>query len=156
MAYQGDRVKKEKEALDLIIKMRKGAKGDGNNSGELIFFVVIPVVMAVICFQYKPILEFAAKNEALSAAIRAVYPGWKSAEQAVGPGTEAAVDGTQPGAQQAVPSDGQPGGEPAGQSGESGQVLAPGPGESPAAQDGGQNSAGAEPAPAGRRGDLLR
>ena len=93
MGYQGDRVKKEKEALDLIIKMKK--KDEGSHSGELLFFVVIPLLMAVIVIQFKPILEFARNSKEISAAVKMVYPEWKSAEDLAPPPIP--LPGEQPG-----------------------------------------------------------
>lgn len=84
MPYTGDHIQKEKEALDLMIKMRKGARGE-SRSGEMLIFVLIPVVFAVGIMKFKDIKDYAAHNHQLSQLIRMAYPAWEEAPAAPAP-----------------------------------------------------------------------
>jgi hypothetical protein len=77
--YEGDRFKKEKEALNLIIKMKKGEKT--SHTGEIVFFVILPVVLALGIMRYKDIREFASHSKPISAVIKVFYPAWQEAPE---------------------------------------------------------------------------
>ncbi len=139
MPYTGDHIKKEKEALDLMIKMRKGAQ-DGNRQGGLVFFVVLPLLLAVGLLKSKEIKDWAAHNHQVSQLIRLAYPDWQEATPVALP---AQFDATQRPEQSNV--------DASGQTGSNGQVAPAAtsvPGDTapaPAGADGGQPVA---PAPA--------
>ncbi|HEY9870443.1 MAG TPA: hypothetical protein V6D08_14860 [Candidatus Obscuribacterales bacterium] len=101
--YEGDRFKKEKEALNLIIKMKKGEKT--SHTGEIVFFVILPVVLALCIMRYRDIQDFARGSKPISAVIKVFYPAWQEApEPAPLPGASAERDAGQEGAPPATES----------------------------------------------------
>src|SRR5271163_1226316 len=78
--YYGDHIKKEREALNLIIRMKRA--NQRSHTGELIFFIVVPVAMAFAVMHFQDILLFCYKTQWASAAIKVVYPAWKWAGDA--------------------------------------------------------------------------
>lgn len=105
----GDHIKKEREALNLIIRMKR--KKTDSNVIELILFVGLPLIMLVAVVKYKEIIEFCFYNQQAAAIIKTFYPQWKSAqdsgkgaapaeglpaEQAPAEGEQPAVSGARP------------------------------------------------------------
>lgn len=91
--YEGDRFRKEKEALNLIIKMKKGEKT--SHAGEIVFFVILPVVLALCIMRYRDIRDFASHSQPISAVIKVFCPSWQEAPE---PGAPAEPDAGQQGA----------------------------------------------------------
>src|SRR4030095_295671 len=77
--YEADRHKKERDALNLIIAMKK-QKQTTSSGWQVIFFVVMPLVLALVIMRSREILVFAQQNKQVSAVIKIFYPGWKSAD----------------------------------------------------------------------------
>jgi len=77
--YEADRHKKEKDALKLIIGMKKQQE-TSSSSGQIIFFVVMPLILALVIMRFREIQVFAQQNKQVSAVIKIFYPAWKSAD----------------------------------------------------------------------------
>src|SRR5271163_3233739 len=65
--YYGDHIKKEREALNLIIRMKRA--NQRSHTGELIFFIVVPVAMAFAVMHFQDILLFCYKTQWASPAM---------------------------------------------------------------------------------------
>src|SRR5262249_15193873 len=77
--YEADRHKKEKDALKLIIGMKKQQE-TSSSSGQIIFFVVMPLILALVIMRFREIQVFAQQNKQVSAVIKMFYPAWKRAD----------------------------------------------------------------------------
>jgi hypothetical protein len=85
MPNTGDYIKKERDALDLIIKMRKSNEQKSAGTAEIIVFIVIPIVLALGVMRFREIKDFAAHNKQVSAVIKMVYPQWDEAKDLPAP-----------------------------------------------------------------------
>ena len=88
--YEADRHRKEKEALNLIIGMKK-EKNSASSGGQIIFFVVMPLILALVIMRFREIQVFAQQNKQVSAVIKMFYPAWKSADDFPPPDMSPAV-----------------------------------------------------------------
>jgi hypothetical protein len=98
MPNTGDYIRKEREGVDLIIGMHKKTQQNGLPVGELIVFVVLPLVIAGGIWKQKEIKDFAQHNDQVSQVIKMVYPEWKTAAELAPPplpGDQAVI--TEPG-----------------------------------------------------------
>jgi hypothetical protein len=85
MPNTGDYIKKEREGLDLIIKMKRQNEQKTVPVGELIVFIILPLAIAGGIWKQKEIKEYAQQNEQVSQVIKMVYPEWKSAAELAPP-----------------------------------------------------------------------
>jgi hypothetical protein len=85
MPNTGDYIKKEREGLDLIIKMHKQNERKAVPIGELLVFIVLPLALAAGIWKQKELTEFARSNEQVCSMIKVVYPAWKSAAELAPP-----------------------------------------------------------------------
>lgn len=97
--YEGDRHRKEKDALNLIIKMKKQNQSS-SSGGQIILFVVMPLILALVIMRYRDIQIFAQQNKQVSAVIKIFYPAWKTYDELyppLPPEQETEAEGTKSG-----------------------------------------------------------